>query len=214
MFPIISNFFDIPEDDVISFIHAQVLLGPFLLLLIEEAGIPLPVPGDVIIAYTGYLVSQNKTQFLPAFMIFFAAILLGSSLLYYLSTIYGQRLVFKAGKYIDLDEEKFKSVEEKFKKYGILVIIFGRHIPGFRVPITIFAGMSGVPYLTFIFSTIISIIFWIIFYLSLGQRLGAKTLGLVHSHHGYYLFAAIPILVIILFGFFKKITGKSKISAS
>ena len=201
---------NIPEDSVVFLLHHQVFLAPLLLLTLEESGIPLPVPGDIIITFVGYQVSKGVVSYLAAFLTILTAVLVGSSLLYYLASRYGQALILKISKFIDLDEKRLSTVEQKFRKYGPLVIIFGRHIPGFRIPITIFAGVSNISYLTFISSTFISVIFWIVFYLSLGGKLGRKTVILLHAHHGYTLFIIIPAIIILLAYLFlriKKVRG-------
>ena len=118
-------------------------------------------------------------------------------ILYYLSSWYGQIIVLNFGKYIHFDGKKLTTVEEKFRKYGAWVIIFRRHISGFRIPIMVFSGMSGVSYKTFIVSTFISVIFWILFYLSVGQQFGAKIVRLLHGHNGYFVLLLIPFLIFI-----------------
>ncbi len=208
----INNFFDSIEDLIVSFIHTQTLIGPFFLLLIEEMGVPLPVPGDVVITYAGYQVSRGRVSLMNAYLTFMVAVLIGSSVLYFLSRKWGQTIILKLGKYINLDTKKLETVEKKFKKYGPLVIIVGRHIPGFRIPITLFSGMSKISYPVFLISTLISIVFWIAFYLSLGERLGPKTLTLVHAHHGFYLFALIPIVIAILYFLFLRYRKKAGVS--
>jgi membrane protein DedA with SNARE-associated domain len=79
-----------------------------------------------------------------AFVLLLLAVLVGSSTLYALSARYGQRIVLHFGNYLHVDAHKLLTVEEKFQQDGPWVIILGRHIPGFRIPITIFAGMSGI----------------------------------------------------------------------
>ncbi len=205
MFKNLLNFFETSRLDPLTdwlgvFITHNGILAPMLLLVLEESGVPLPIPGDVYISYTGYLVSKGSIPYFTAFILLLLSVLIGASILYYLSFRYGQIIVLKFGKYIHLDEKKLLTVEEKFRQYGIWVIIFGRHIPGFRVPITVFSGMSGISYKTFILGTFISVIFWIAFYLSVGRQLGTKILYLLHAHYSYYALLLIPFLVFI--GFF------------
>ncbi len=45
-----------------NFIGSHVVLAPLLLLFVEEAGIPLLLPGDSIIAYTGYSLAKTNQQ--------------------------------------------------------------------------------------------------------------------------------------------------------
>lgn len=194
-----GTIFDGPEDWIVALLHQQAYLPPFLLITAEEAGVPLPVPGDVVITYIGYQVSKGVLPYAVAFVLLLLAVLVGSSILYYLSSRYGQRIVLQFGKYLHVDAQKLLTVEEKFKRYGPWVIILGRHIPGFRIPITIFAGMSSISYRTFILSTFVSVIFWIALYLAIGKSLGAKTVSLLHAHHGYYLFVVVPIVIVLLY---------------
>lgn len=168
------------------------------MLFIEEAGFPIPI-ADGIIIYTGYLISRGHISFTVALIGLLFADLAGVSLLYYLSSRYGQKLIVRFGKYMHLSEKKLFKVEQKYRKYGPLFIIFGRHIPGFRVPTTVFSGMSEVTYPTFIASTFISIIWWIPLYLAIGQNLGAKAKQLIQAHLQYTpLLALLPILAIAI----------------
>jgi len=207
------SFLEIPSIDAVSdwigaFVTHQVILAPIILLLLEESGIPLPVPGDVYLAFVGYQVAQGRIPALLAFVMLMFSVLIGSSILYYISARWGNILVLKVGKYMHLSEKRLLTVEKNFKKYGFLVIIFGRHIPGFRVPITFFAGISGIPYKTFIVSTFISVVFWIAFYLFIGARLGRSVLKLLHANPAYLILFAIPVL--IFFGSLFYIKHKSR----
>ncbi len=192
-----SNRIDPYVDWLASFIVHNGIYAPSLLLLIEESGIPLPIPGDVYVAYTGYLISKHTITFQFGFISLLTAVLIGASILYYLSSHYGQVIVLRFGKYLHLNEKRLLTVEGWFKKYGFWVIIFGRHIPGFRVPITFFAGISGVPYPVFIASTFVSVIFWILFYISVGEKLGNNIKNFLHVHNYlFYLFICLFILFV------------------
>jgi len=194
-------FFDHLQEIILGFITHQTFLAPVILLFLEEAGIPLPT-ADFVIAFTGYHVSLGDLTFSQAFIILLIADLLGASLLYYLCSNYGLKLINKLSKYVNLDLDKLDIVAKKFKKYGPLVIILGRHVPGFRIPITIFSGLSHMTYRTFIGSTFISVFFWMWFYLSLGERLGPKTVELLQKHEAFGLLFLLPILFFLTPFFF------------
>jgi membrane protein DedA with SNARE-associated domain len=186
-------------DYIEVFIKSQLTLAPVLLLTLEEAGIPVPIPGDIVIAFVGYQASLGKISYVAAFFILLTAVLTGSSILYYLSSHYGNRLVKRFGPYLHINEEKLHTVERQFKRFGPLVIIFGRHIPGFRIPITIFSGMSGVSFRTFFLSTIASVIIWIPVNLALGAKLGHRTVKLFEGHTEYFYLISIPFIVFIIY---------------
>lgn len=176
-----------------------------MLLFGEEAGVPLPVPGDVYIAYVGYQVLKGVISYALAFFILMVAILCGSTILYFLSSFFGKTIVLRFGKYIHLNEKKIIYLEKKFRKYGAWVIVFGRHIPGLRIPITIFSGISNVPYKTFILSEAVSVVAWILIFLQVGVKLGKNIKFLFHSHLSFFLFLLIPItltIITVIFGKF------------
>lgn len=197
MYLFLVRFLDSVEDWIGIFLHQQPLVGPVFLLLLEETGIPLPIPGDFYISYVGYRVSQHRIPYFSAYISLFFAVLLGSSILYFLSYHWGAPLIKKFGKYVHLNERKLDYIEEKFRKFGPLAIIFGRHIPGFRVAVTVFSGISKMNYFIFLLSEIISVTFWIAFFLKVGEKLGARTVRLLHHNYSSILFLIIPIIFIV-----------------
>lgn len=154
-------------------ISQQSALAPLFLLLIEEAGVPIFVPGDAILVYTGYNIqSSHHASFLLAFITATAAVLCGSSILFFAARRYGQNLIMRLGGFMFLKPRHIQRAEQLFKRYGVWTIIIGRHIPGMRIPITVFAATSGVRYRTFILSTFVSTALWIWLYLSVGRHYG------------------------------------------
>jgi membrane protein DedA with SNARE-associated domain len=205
------NSLDNFEDIIVGFLIHQIYLAPIILLVLEEIGIPLPF-ADIVIAYTGYQVAVGRIPYLAAYIILLISDIVGASILYLIAQQYGEKLVDKFGRYIDLDIRKLNSFENFFRKYGPIAIIIGRHVYGFKVPITIFSGISKMRYMTFAISVLISDSLWIPFYLSLGKKLGPKTIHLLsvhHVNHWYYLLLLIPILL-AFFPFFLMRKGKKK----
>jgi len=199
------------EDAIVGFLVHQIFLAPIILLVLEEVGVPLPF-ADFVIAYTGYQVAVGRIPYLIAFIILLISDLVGATILYLLARRYGKIIVEKFGRFIDLDMNKLDSVEGYFRRFGPVVIIIGRHIYGFKVPITLFSGISKMRYLTFAISVLISDSFWIPFYLSIGRRLGPKTIRLFHVYHvnhWYYLLVIVPIFLALL-PFFLMRKGKIK----
>lgn len=180
---------------------SQSALAPLLLLFLEEAGVPVFIPGDTVIAYTGYKVSNGHvTPLWLAFAVAILAVLSGATILFFIARRYGQTVVDKIGKFIFLKESHIKRAEQLFKKYGAWTIIIGRHIPGMRIPITIFAATSGVRYRTFILSTLVSTLAWILFYLHIGKRFGGDLHDLLHRYTNlsFGIIGAIIIVIVAM----------------
>lgn len=196
LFGWIDQYVDILQ----RFLASKMVLAPLLLLFVEEAGIPLPVNGDIILAYTGYRISTNTSGpgIWQAFIAAQIAALAGATILFFLSRRWGQVLVLKLGKFVFLKEKQIKQAERLFARFGILAIIVGRHIPGLRIPVTIFAATSGVRYRTFIVSTFISTSVWILFYLVVGKRVGASLHDLILHYVSTTIYIVVGLVAVFV----------------
>jgi len=143
--------------------------GLFLILFIEEGGIPLPVPGDIFIATVSALPKSN--YFLIVITVTLAT-LAGSTILFTLANKFGQKLLKKYGKYIKITPEKIKKIEGWFEKYGGWAIVIGRLIPGLRIVTPVVAGLFGVSYKTFWLYSAIAAIIWANIYYLIGRFFG------------------------------------------
>jgi membrane-associated protein len=104
----------------------------------------------------------------------------GSSNLYLLSRRYGHRLLeHRLARYLNLDAGRMARAEGWLSRWGAIAVIFGRHIPGFRVPITVMAGVFQIPYRIFAPSVAVSSAIWAGVWLYLAQRYGRSAVHLV-----------------------------------
>lgn len=186
-------------DWIEQFIRSQVVVAPLLLLFLEEMGVPILVPGDAILAYTGLSVSRSSGASLWfAFAVALLSVVIGASILFFVSRRYGQVVIDKLGKFIFLKQSNIERAEKLFARFGVWTIIFGRHIPGMRIPITIFAAISGIKYRTFILSTLASTVLWILFYLHVGKRYGGDIQSTVQKYAGLTLAILIGAVLLII----------------
>lgn len=144
-------------------------LGLFVILFIEEAGVFLPVPGDIFIAATAALPQSNYLAIVATVM---AATLCGSTILFFLSRTLGHKLLTKFGKFIKLTPPRIKKVEKWFKQYGGAAIVIGRLIPGLRIVTPFVAGLFEVDYKTFWAYTALAAFIWANVYFVIGRFFG------------------------------------------
>ncbi len=151
-------------------------LGLFLILCLEEGGIPFPIPGDLFIAATAAL--PNSNYFLIVLVVTLAT-LIGSTILFTLAKKLGSPLLLKYGKYIKVDNKKVKKIEKWFVKYGGFAIVIGRLIPGLRIVTPFVAGTFNVSYKTFWLYTTIAAFIWANIYFVIGKFFGEIVLKLI-----------------------------------
>ena len=169
--------------------------GALGLLYLEESGVPLPVPGDVYVAYLGRLAGGDALRWLAAWLGIITVVVLGSTNLYLISRRWGGRLLEgRVAVALHLEPERVRAAERWFARWGVVTIIFGRHIPGLRVPITVFAGASRVAYPKFAASVAVSTSAWAALWLWLGGRYGPE-LGRFFGFHRWAVVLAGLVVV-------------------
>lgn len=114
-------------------------LGLFLLLILGTLGFPFPEDG--ILLLSGVLTSQDLVKPLPAFLVIYSGLLMTDLLLYSVGKKYGRMIVeYKRFQKI-LTKDRLTKLEDKFKRWGALVVFFGRHLLGLRAQIFLTAGV-------------------------------------------------------------------------
>ena len=151
--------------------HAQLVailsrlgyLSVFLLITLENLGLPLP--GETVLV--GAAIYAGQTHQLDIILIIFAAAsggALGGTIGFWLGRIFGPILTEKYGRLIGLTPRRIILGEYLFKKWGGLIIFFGRFVALLRVLAGILAGLNHFdPVRFFIFNAAGALLWSIIF---------------------------------------------------
>ena len=188
----------------------------FLLLLIEEAGVPLPAPGDIVIMFAGYRASMGEMDLFEAAVAVTLAVQLGSTILYTLSRKVGHTILFKYGRFVHLDEKKLEKVERWILQHGPVMVLVGRLTPGLRTPTSIMAGVFEVPFRHFFAFATLAALVWSGVWLASGYFFGKRMLPLLQYFHytSYVVMAAAAAAVLwILFRLRKERTRRAHVRA-
>ena len=148
--------------------------GLFVVIFLEELGVPLPAPGDAAIAYGGYLTTTGAIPYPLAYVAVVSGAVLGSACNLTISRKYGRPFIQRFGRYVGVTEAKLAQTERIFKRWGPWAIIVGRHIPGMRIVLSALSGILEVPYRVFIPCVLLSASIWAAIFLELGRRLGPR----------------------------------------
>jgi membrane protein DedA with SNARE-associated domain len=181
-------------------LHRYTYLASYGLLYIEESGIPIPAPGDVFVMYVGAHVPRNLATWIVAWLGLIGVVVLGATNLFFLSARVGRRLAEgRLGAAVHLSPERLLRAEGWFKRYGVAAIIFGRHIPGFRIPITVAAGILKVGYPVFVASVAVSTAIWAGVVMVIGINFGPRMEAFLNVHRQtYWLWAAVVAAMLLV----------------
>jgi membrane protein DedA with SNARE-associated domain len=169
--------------------------GIVLLMAIESACIPLP--SEVIMPFSGYLVYAGRFNLLWAATAGAIGCNLGSILAYEIGFYGGRPLVERWGKYILLSERDLNWAEKFFHKYGGITVLVARLLPVVRTFIALPAGIGKMPRLPFHIYTFIGSWPWCYMLAYVGMKLGEQWDKDPRLKIWFHRFDAVIALVIV-----------------
>src|SRR6266480_4775948 len=91
---------------VLAAVASHAYLTLFVAISIEEAGIPLPVPGDLVIAYYGWRAGGDPLEIAKTILVCALASTAGAQAPYWLARKFGRRVTERAAGWLDVDVER------------------------------------------------------------------------------------------------------------
>jgi membrane protein DedA with SNARE-associated domain len=180
-----------------TLIHTFGGAAAFVLLYIEESGVPMVIPGDFVVMWVGNHVPHQMTAWVAAWLGLTAMVVLGSSNLYFISRRWGRSLLDRRlARILHLTPQRMERAEGWFVRWGAWALIFGRHIFGLRVPLTVAAGIFRLPYPTFALSVAVSSAAWIAMFLFLGVAVGGHVARALHVYQRAVIPAALAVVAL------------------
>lgn len=166
---------------VIAVISRLGYLGIVLLMGIESACIPLP--SEIIMPFSGYLVSQGTLTLGMVALAGAVGCLIGSWLAYAFGAWGGRPLIERYGKYILISSHDLDLADRWFQRHGDITIFVGRLLPVIRTFIAFPAGVVRMSPWRFSVYTFLGSFLWCWGLAWIGMKLGEHwdTLG-VYFH--------------------------------
>ncbi len=146
----------------------------FVLMLVEEAGIPLPLPNEAALMYVGYLAYKGQLNPTIAALVATCGAACGSAILYTLARRGGRALLHRYGRFIHVDDRKLDRAEAWVVRFGAVGVLLIRLTPGLRIATTAITGILRVPYHIVVAGVVGASLIWAFFWVHLGLWLGDR----------------------------------------
>lgn len=170
---------------VIYVISTMGLPGIVLLMAIESACIPLP--SEVIMPFSGYLVFLGEYSLWSVGLAGALGCVVGSVPAYYLGMYGGRPLVEKYGKYILVSRHDLDMADRWFERHGEATVFFARLLPVIRTFIAFPAGVSQMNMKRFIAYTFAGSLPWCLGLAYIGMVMGERWPTLRYYFHKFDL---------------------------
>jgi len=161
--------------------------GVFLLMTLE--GATLPVPSEIVLPLTGYLVYQGRLEFWSAVAAATLGSLVGTIADYGVGYYLGRPAVLRLGRKIRLREHHLMIAEGWFAKYGNAAVLLARFVPLLRTVIAFPAGVAKMKIGKFLAYSTVGIVTWDIILIYLGVLAGQNASSIINT-----LDAVLPLI--------------------
>ena len=170
-----------------------------------------PIPSEIIMPLGGFFVYTGDLNFYILIISGLIGTVVGALPWYFLGKLLNEKklsnFIDRKGKFVGISLKDLDKSRLWFDKYGVLLVFWGRLIPGIRTLISVPAGIELMPINKFLIWTSLGSLIWVIFLTSAGYLFGEnyEIIGLYIDNFKVILKPIFVILILfLLIKFFKK----------
>lgn len=180
---------------LLAIVAAHEYLTLYLIISVEEAGLPLPAPGDLVIAFYGYRAHGDPLALARVILTCAAASTTGTLLPYFIARRWGQAVAHRFAGWLDVDVRRVDEWIDRVHRYGFRAVVIGRLIPGLRVAMSLVAGTAEIPVERFAAGVFVAATIYWTGWVLLGALVGPQVDDLIEPYVGY-IAIGIPVVFI------------------
>lgn len=195
---VLNRFYEI-EEGMLSYITGLLVHYGYIVLyvVLSIEIIALPTPGETLMTYCGFLVSQGKLDWKTCILVATLGVITGVTISYTIGRTIGFAFFKKFGKYIHLGPDRLEKASKWFSQYGDKLLFITFFVPGVRHVTGHLSGITRIPYKRFALKAYIGAFLWTSTFISLGKILGSHYERL-HGLIGKYLIIVIVIIFMVI----------------
>jgi Uncharacterized membrane-associated protein len=167
-------------------------LGIFLVMLAES--IFPPIPSELIIPFAGFAAASGQLDLFGVLATATVGAVVGMLPWYYAGRLFGldrvRRLADRYGRLLTMNSAEIDVAVAFFRRYGPLIVLFGRLMPIIRTLISIPAGLARMPLPVFLLASTTGALIWNTFLTLAGY--------ILHEHYELVEVVLDPLSYIVL----------------
>jgi membrane protein DedA with SNARE-associated domain len=191
-----------PPTDLPGFLHgvAPILdrwgyLAVAGVIGVESFGVP--APGQTIMVAAAIYAGAGRLNVFAVGAIAFVAAVLGDNVGYWIGVRGGRRLVHRFGKYIFITPERLDWAERFFARRGNRIVVVARFIDGLRQLNGVIAGITAMPWRTFLIYNAIGAALWVGWWTTISYLLGTHLVVIIEHAHRFKWWAIAIVAIAV-----------------
>jgi membrane protein DedA with SNARE-associated domain len=177
-------------------LDAYGLLAVFLVMLLKELGVPIPVPGDFVMLAAAAQAAAGKVAAWQAFGALVLAMVLGAWGQYHFARGLGRPLLYRYGRYVGLTAARLDRAVAAVRRGGVPGLVVAIVTPGLRTAMVPACGLARLPYRAFFPGVIAGSAIFVALHFALGYA-GAPLVAALTGALGLPLLALVGALLVL-----------------
>ena len=126
------------------------LIAIFAVMLLKETGVPVPIPGDLIMLGAASQAATGKFAVWQAFGVILVAMVAGGWVQYWLVGRLGRSFLYRFGRYIGLNQDRLDRAADAVRRGGAVTVGLSLTTPGLRIATVPACGLAQLPQRSFL----------------------------------------------------------------
>lgn len=174
---------------------ALAIVGLAALLLVKEAGVPIPVPGDLVVIGAGVALAGNPPLALVVLLVILVVGYVGGSVQFVLARRVLRRPLLAALARVGVGEQRIEALAGRLRRSGARGVAVARMTPGVRIGAIVAAGLAAIPFAAFLGGLVAGNGVFVAGHFALGYVLGASATELLASAGGIGLVLVVGVVL-------------------
>ncbi len=165
-----------------SFVSTYGVLSIFVVMLLKEIGVPVPIPSDLLMIGAGVQIASGAYGPVELIAVLAVAVLVGGSIQFALARSAGRAVVYRLAARIGIAAERLDRAIERIGSGGTRAVVVGLNLPGARAAVIPAAGLARMSFVPFALATLGGSLVFYGWHIALGYVVGPAAGAIVERN--------------------------------
>jgi membrane protein DedA with SNARE-associated domain len=155
-----------------SFAATYGVLAIFVVMLLKEIGVPVPIPSDLLMIGAGVQIASGAYGPIELVAALAIAVAVGGSIQFVLARSAGRAVVYRLAARVGIGPDRLDRAIARIGAGGTRAVFVGLNVPGARAAVIPAAGLARMSFVPFAIATVIGSLVFYGWHIALGYLVG------------------------------------------
>src|SRR5713226_9171789 len=133
---------ELASSGLVAFLATYGVLAIFVVMLLKEIGVPVPIPSDLLMIGAGVQIASGAYGPLELLAALAVAVLVGGSIQFLLARSAGRAVVYRLAARVGIGADRLDRAIARIGAGGTRAVFIGLNVPGARAAVIPAAGLA------------------------------------------------------------------------